>query len=401
MTHSTVSASDFGFFGLDVHKKTISIALATGKGEPRFLCTIPNASDEIAVFFNTHLTRFEQLFAVYEAGGCGYSIARQLNRMGITCIVAAPSKISKAPALKVKNDKKDALMLAKLLRNHVLLDQKELHSVYVPDPSDEAIREKTRQRSFLKKQVISIQNRIMGMIQYYGIPRYTLTKMAWTITYRKWLESINFGNPGVQAVFLQELNHLHYLEDLVAQCDAELAELCRTWNNKTLIVKAFQAFRGVGLLTAANLAAEIGNFSRFDNPSQLMGYIGLTPTEFSSGQRVTRGGITKAGNTRIRRLLIEAVASARHTPKSKRTFFLTHPKGLPMEVKEHAYKAQKRLHKRYWHLLGNGKNPNVAKVALARELLGFIWAVAVSLEQTTADTGPNTTPPDHPNARAA
>ena len=375
MSHSTLSTdlSKARFFGLDVHQKTITIAMATSFGDPQFVETIDNNPAAVARFFEAALKSPGKIYTVYEAGGCGYVLARQLEGMGIDNIVAAPTKIAKAKGEVVKNDKKDSIKLSRLLRNHVFMGQKELHAVYVPEVHDEAIREKTRQREAFKRHAKITQNRITGMLRRYGF-RYNLTKTSWTKTYRRWLETVNFEHHTIQDVFREYLDQLADIEARVRQCDRVIDELSADWN-KAQVVTAFRAFRGIQVLASANIVAEIGDFTRFDSPSKLMGFLGVTPTEYSSGQQVTRGKISKAGNKRLRTLLVEVVSTASRRPKPKAAFLATCPPGLPTEITDHAYKAQCRLYKKYWRLVGKGKNPNVAKIAITRELIGFIWAV--------------------------
>ncbi len=365
------------FFGLDVHQKTITIALATRLGEPRHLATIDNRPSVVKRFFEKHTKTGGPIYVVYEAGGCGFHLARQLEAMGIIVIVAAPSKIKKASG-EVKNDKRDAAKLAKLLRSHILMGHKELHPVAVPEQDDEAIREKSRQRNALLKKVRTTQNQISAMVRRHGL-RYDLTKTLWTKTHRAWLERVDFGNLDLNEVFREYLDHLAEEEARLAKCERQLEAMCASWN-RAEVVKALCALKGVGALTASSLVAEIGSFARFASATELMSYLGLTPSEHSSGEKVTRGRITKAGNKRARTLLIEAACSVRHKPKSKQAFMQSCPTGLPREVIEHAYKAQVRLYKRYWQLINKGKNTNAARTAVARELAGFVWGIALIAE---------------------
>ena len=379
MTHSTANSQQFGLFGLDVHKKTIVIAQAPVSGQAKFVQTISNQSQMVEDFFAPRVQKYEQVHAVYEAGGGGYVLARQLEKMGIKTLVVAPSKILKAPGKKVKNDKKDAENLARLLKNQVLLGQKELHEVIPPDPQDEIIREKVRQRDAFKREAKRLQNQIMAMLLRHGF-HYNLTKTTWTKTYRSWLERLDFGNEKLQVIFLGYLNFLNQVEEQVEACDLELKTLCADWNDQQFIAQALQCFRGISFLSSVTIVAEIGRFSRFQSAPLLMGYIGLTPSEYSSGDSVIRGRISKTGNKRIRTLAVEAACSAYRIPKSLKTFRASCPKGVPEQVIQMAYKAQIRLHNRYCHLIHKGKSTQVARIAVARELLGFLWAAGVFME---------------------
>ena len=372
--HSVAQAR---FFGLDVHQKTIVIAEAPTFGDPTYVKTLENTTKAVQEFFGDLCQDKVAVHTVYEAGGCGFGLARQLTEMGIRNLIAAPSKITRCSG-EIKNDKRDAIKLARLLRNHVLMGHKELHEVYVPEPNDEAVREMMRQRNAFKRQVKVTQNQIMSMLRRYRF-LYTLTKTAWTKTYRSWLERVDFGHVILNNTFREYLDQLADLEARVAKSDEAINQLCQDWS-KAQIVKNLCALRGIQQLTAASLVAEIGVFSRFESASLLMGYIGLTPSEFSSGESVTRGRISKTGNTRVRTLLVEASCCASRKPKSQATFMASCPPGASKEVCLHAYKAQCRLSTKYWRLVNRGKSPNVAKIAVARELLGFIWAIAIMIE---------------------
>lgn len=380
MLHSTLKtdSAKVRIFGLDVHQKTIVIAEASSFGEPKFLTTIDNTSAAAKAFFGPVKDSCDLVFTTYEAGGCGNGLHRLLTEMSIQNTIAAPSKLPRSPGAKVKNDKVDAIKLARLLRNQVLTGEKALHEVYVPEVVDEAIREKTRQRDAFKRQAKVTQNQIMGMLRRHG-KRYSLTKTTWTKTYRLWLVRVDFGHAILNDTFRDYLDHLDFLEQQVAACDRRIDQICKDWN-KGQVVKALAAFRGIKQLTGVNLVAELGTFTRFESAPQLMAYVGLTSTEFSSGESVTRGRITKTGNCRVRTLLVEAACSASRKPKPKAAFFASCPPGLPREVLEHAYKAQCRLYKKYWRMVQAGKHPNTAKIAVARELLGFIWYVGLVME---------------------
>ena len=375
---SEIMKKDVGLYGMDVHKKTITIARADDTGE-QVIATIPNNPQKIEKFFSKAQKKTPEVHTVYEAGGCGFVLARQLKVMGIKNVVAAPSKIEKASGDHVKNDKRDARKLASLLRRHVVLKEKDaIHEVVVPDEEDEAIRDLTRQRKAFKDDAKKTQVRIKALLLRNGF-YYTETATTWTQTYRQWLETLDFGNPHSQKAFHNYLDMLAMQEKAVKDCDDDLKRLCEDWN-KGALVKALMALKGIQFLSAMILVAEIGDFSRFDSPARLMAYLGLTPSEYSSGDRTTRSSISKAGNTRVRTLLIEAAMSARFRPKSRSAFLATCPKGLPPEVLEHAYKGQRRLASKFARLIRAGKNSNVARVAVARELVGFVWAIALMIE---------------------
>jgi len=374
-----IKSAQYRIFGLDVHQKTIVIAESTEKGEPRYVKTIENNEAAVRAFFQPVKDSVELVFTTYEAGGCGNGLHRLLVKMGITNTIAAPSKLPKSPGKKVKNDKVDAINLARLLRYMVLNGElKALHEVYVPEVDDEAIREKTRQRDTFKKQAKSTMNQITSMLRRHG-KKYDLTKTKWTKTYRDWLTRVDFSHATINTTFREYLDHLSTLEALVAKCDREINKLVEEWN-KAPLVKAFSCFRGFQQLASTCLVAEIGVFNRFETAPQIMSFLGMTCSESSSGESVTLGRITKTGNTRARTLLVEAACAASRKPKPKSAFVRTCPPDLPQEVIDHAYKAQCRLYTKYWRLVNKGKSPNKAKIAVARELIGFIWWVAVMIE---------------------
>jgi transposase len=374
---ANVISLDTLFFGLDVHKKTITIALAEIHGEPTYVKTIPNTAHAIKRFFTPYLASGRPIRVVYEAGGCGYTIARQLGNMGIHVIVAAPSKIHKVSG-EVKNDKRDAIKLAKLLRCHILMGQQELHPVHVPEIEDEALRDKTRQRHAFKKKIKATKAQITAMVLRYG-GHYDLTIKQWTVTHRKWLDRLDFKNQFLQDIFREYLDTLAEEEARLERCERALGEMCEAWN-RAEVVKGLCTLKGIKEISAISIVAEVGCFSRFDSATSFMAYLGLTPSEHSSGEKVTRGRITKAGNKRARTLFIEAACAARYKPKSKASFAQTCPEGLPPEIIDHAYKAQIRMHKKYWRLVNKGKNANAARTAVARELAGFVWWIAVAME---------------------
>lgn len=388
MTHSTLfrSKKEIHFYGLDVHQETISIAVAYGTDEPKYLRTIENTAESVEAFFKPRLG--SEIHVVYEAGGCGFVLYRNLTAMGIECLVAAPSKITKT-VKEAKNDKLDAIKLTKLLRNHVLMGGKELHEVYVPDEFTEAIQAATRNREFHKKEEKRIKQRILGMLRKHGF-RYKDTKTNWNKTHRAWLERVKFTCAINQEIYRDLLDSLHEREERVKRWDKRLDELCEQWNQSHLVM-ALCCLKGIQRLTALSIVAEIGNFGRFEHPKYLMAYLGLVPSEYSSGELVTRGKITKTGNKRVRWLLIEAAQAATRIPKSKRSFLASCPPGVPPEAAEHAYKASLRLNKTFYRLLNQGKNSNVAKVAVARELVGFIWGIATIIDSLSSTETPNTT----------
>lgn len=388
MKNSTtkISAGEIGFFGMDVHKKTITIAEYGEHGPPRSVKTIANEANAVKKYFEKRLNRYSKIYTVYEAGGCGFHLHNQLVNMSIECIVCAPSKLETASGNRVKCDRIDAERLGQKLRNEVICGGKELAAVHIPQMSSVAMRELCRHRERFLKLCKSIQNSITGRLQSHGI-NYDLTKNLWTKTFRAWLLKVNFGDRLICEIHMAEINELDRLEALVKTIDEKIKTKVQEWN-KWQVVKALMCFRGISWLNATKMVAEVENFSRFEKAGDIMAYIGLTPSEYSSAERTTKGHITKQGNKRVRVALVEASKSVDRPVKSKKKFREDFEKklqgfdnnDLPPEVLEHAYKAMKRLNDRHFALTKRGKARNVATIACARELLGFIWWVALMME---------------------
>lgn len=353
------------FVGLDVHKKTISVAVAQQDGEPWSWGRIPNQAEAIA-----HLV--EQLGAedtiyTYEAGPTGYGLYRRLRARGARCVVAAPSKIEKAPGDRVKTDRRDALKLVRLLRRG------DLHAVWVPDPQQEAFRDLTRARQAAKQDLQRVRNRITKLLlrvevaEPQGVNR-------WTATYQRWLGQLQMEQPAQQVVLEELRRALEEAEARLERLVRQLKVACKSHPQSSLIA-GLQTLRGVAVITAATVVAELGDPSRFGTARQLMGYVGYGVTEDSSGERVHRGRITRAGNAHLRHTLGEG-AWQHARPVRVGKVLKQQRRGQPPAVVAIAERADERLHRRYWRLVHRGKLPQKAAVAVARELLGFIWAIA-------------------------
>jgi len=355
------------YVGLDVHKETIAVALAeVGKrGEVREHGTVANTPTALKTLVAKLARAGAALRCCYEAGPCGYGIQRQLTAAGHECVVVAPSLIPRKPGDRIKTDRRDAINLAKLHRAG------ELTPVWVPDQAHEAIRDLVRARLAAVRSLRQARQQLSGFLLRHG---HHYHRPAWTLMHRRWLASLKFE---------QSVHHL-VLEDCIAAVEAATARRDRLeahieavlpdWSLAP-VVRALQALRGMALVAAATLVAELGDITRFTNPRQLMAYLGLVPSEHSSGRTRRQGGITKAGNGAARRMLIEAAWSYRFPARISREQLLRQ-ESLPKHIRDTAWKAQERLCRRYRKLTRAGKPPTVVTAAIARELAGFIWAIA-------------------------
>ena len=355
------------YVGLDVHKDSIVVAVAAGglRGEVREYGRIANTSTALDRLLRKLGGDGMRLRFCYEAGPCGYGIQRRLSTRGHECVVVAPSLIPKRAGDRVKTDRRDAAGLAKLHRAG------ELTAVWVPDVGHEAMRDLVRARLDAVHSLRRARQQLSGFLLrhacHYGRP-------AWTRLHRRWLAGLKFE---------QAVHHI-VLEDYIAAVEAaearrnrltaQIEAMLPDWTLAP-VVAALQTMRGMALVNAASLIAELGDLSRFANPRQLMAYLGLVPSEHSSGSSVKRGGITKAGNAAARRLLIEAAWSYRFPARLSRELLLRQ-ESQPRLIRDIAWKGQVRLCARYRRLARTGKPANIVTTAIARELAGFVWAIA-------------------------
>jgi transposase len=315
-----------------------------------------------------------ELRFAYEAGPCGYQVYRHLSALGYDCLVAAPSLIPRRPGDRLKNDRRDALTLARLLRAG------ELTRITVPDPDDEALRDLTRAR----EDAISVERRAKQRTAAFLLRhgrRYP-GKTTWGRGHWRWLTQQVMEHPAQQIVLQEYLDAVRQASDRVQRLTGQIRELVPAWRRAPLVA-ASQALRGVSLIVAATVAAEVGDLGRFQNPKELMAYLGLVPSEHSSGASVRRGRITKTGNGHARRVLVEAAWAYRLRARLTRPL-LKRQEGLPEHLRQLAWKAQLRLCARYRRLLARGKHKNTIVTAIARELAAFIWALGQALEPVTA-----------------
>jgi transposase len=359
--------------GLDVHKDSITIAVAEpgSKGEIRLFGTITN--DLHAV--EKALTRIRkahpgaQLEVAYEAGPCGFVIARRLKQLQVPCTVAAPSLIPKQPGSPFKTDQRDARAIARLLRAG------ELTGVYVPEPTDEAIRDLCRARTDAVDDLRRCRFRLKAFLLRHGY-RYQ-GKANWSQPHMRYLRELVLPHPAMKTILEEYLQGIDAAHARVERIEASMLLLLESWRLKPA-VQALMAFRGFQLVASMITVSELGDIHRFKHPRQLMTYLGLVPTESSSGPRQCLGGISRCGNGHQRWLLTECAEHYVLAPKISKELS-ARQEGQSAEVRELSWKAQNRLHLRFMKLLGRRLQRNKAKVAIARELCGFIWALLRSL----------------------
>jgi len=357
---------------MDVHKKTITVATADeGRQEkPRVYGTIANELDALDKFCRKMVSSANRLYFVYEAGPCGYGIYRHLTHKGFDCMVAAPSMIPRKSGDRIKNDNRDAVMLARLHRAG------ELTAVYVPDARDEAMRDLTRAREDAVRASRKAKQQLGAFLLR---NRLTFTgKSKWSKAFFTWLSNIAMPYPAQQVALQEYIDTVHENCNRVDRLTDQIRQLVPGWRLGP-IVSALQTARGVSLIVAVTILAELGDLSRFDKPSQLMAYLGLIPSEHSTGLSIKKGGITKTGNCHARRVLVEAAWSYRMPARVSRSLS-KRQEGVPTQVCQIAWKAQLRLCARFRRLAARGKSKQKVVTAIARELSAFLWAMAKQVQ---------------------
>lgn len=363
------------YVGLDVHKETIAVSVAEAHGgEVRYVGEIANTGEAIEKLARQLRKGGAELSFCYEAGPCGYGIHRQLSELGWDCQVVAPSLIPKKAGDRVKTDRRDSLSLARLHRAG------ELTPVWVPDGVQEGLRDLTRAREDMKHLQRQAKQRLLAFLLRHG-KRYG-GRSNWTQAHYRWFEEVKFAQPVQQIVFQEYVDTVKALTQRVAALDQGI-ESAAAESVFWPVIEGLMALRGVSLLTAATIVAEIGDLKRFASAPQLMAYLGVVPSEHSSGGTKSRGGITKTGNGHVRRVLVEAAWTYRH-PARKTAVLQRRARHTSEAIQEIAWKAQKRLCSRYRLLEARGKLKVQACTAIARELAGFIWAIGQALPQRAA-----------------
>jgi transposase len=353
------------YVGLDVHKDSIVIAFAReGRQAAENWKTIPNDGVRLRKALKMLVADGESLKVCYEAGPTGFGLCRRLREAGVDCMVVAPSLVPGKPGDRVKTDRRDARKLAHFLRSG------DLTEVYVPDEAVEAIRDLERARDDAKCAERVARHQLSKFLLRHD-RRWEGT--TWTLKHRDWIRAQRFAYPAQQRVLDDYLKTVEDLAERVERLTAHVAELVQETALAPL-VRALQAFRGISVVSAVTIAAETGDLRRFATAGQFMSYVGLVPSEDSTGKRRRQGAITRCGNGHLRRILVEAAWHYRHLPSMSKELRRRN-QGIAVGVQRIAWEAQKRLNKRLYHLIHAGKSVQKAITALARELAGFLWAV--------------------------
>ena len=356
------------YVGLDIHKDSVAIAIAdAGRSAPRFLGTIPSSLATVARMLRRHCQARRTLI-VYEAGPCGYGWVRYLSSQGWQCEVIAPARIARSPAEKrIKTDRRDALLLARESRAGNLV------AVIVPDARDEAIRDLSRAREDAVRARLKARQQLQAMLLRLG-HHYT-GKSSWTAAHERHLTRVRFEHLAQQIAFDEYRSAVKDAHERIERLTQALREHSETWRMRP-VVNALMCMRGFEFTAAVTLIAELGDLKRFEHPKALMAYLGLVPSEYSSGNTRQQGSITKTGNRHARRILVESAWTYRFNPRVSRVIEVRQ-QGQPKAIRDIAWKAQLRLTYRFRKLnAGRKMTQNKCLIAVARELAGFVWDIA-------------------------
>lgn len=361
--------------GMDVHKKTIAVAvLFPGMDQIGERSTIENTPEAIRKLVQRLSAQGPVIFC-YEAGPCGYTVHRQITEMGHVCEVIAPALTPRRPGDRVKTDARDAEKLARLFRAG------ELTIIRIPTREEEAVRDLVRAREDALVDRLRARHRLSKLLLRQG-RLYQQTK-NWGVAHWAWIRSQRFDLAPLQSTLEAYQRHLQEADEHLLDLDKQVEALAKMPIYQRP-VRYLRCLKGIDTLSALTLVAEIQDFDRFHRAPSFMAFTGLTGSEYSSGDRVIRGSITKVGNPHVRRILVEAAWHSRQPSAGVSHLLADRRRGCPLEIKQIAYRAQQRLHRKYWRLIQRGKRPQVAVVACARELGGFIWAISRHFPQAKA-----------------
>jgi transposase len=353
------------YVGLDVHKDSITVAYAIGLGEVELFGKIGTTQIEVNRLCKRLQAKAKHVCIVYEAGPCGYGLYRQIVANGFDCMVCAPSLIPRKPGERVKTDRRDAIKLVRSLRAG------DLSAVHVPSVEDESFRDLARAWSAAREDLKQARQRLKSFLLSHGV--HYLGRADWGPAHRRWLSTFSFDSAWQQLAFNE---HRRTIEDRMAQCERleiALHEAVVDWRFYPAVL-ALQTMRGIQFTSAVGLVSELGDLSRFEHPRQLMAWIGVTPSEHSSGGKRRQGSITKTGNSYARKLLVESAWSYRHPARVSIEIQRRH-EGIPKAIIDRSWDAQLRLCRRFRRLVAKGKSAHIAIIAVARELVAFVWDI--------------------------
>ena len=361
------------YVALDDSKRKLVAGILRPEAIQPELRELPNEPHHIRRLFE-RLKREGPVAACYEAGVSGYNLYRQITALEVACQVVAPALTPRRPGQRIKTDRRDAAKLVRFFRAG------ELTPIHVPDEAEEGARDLLRCRDDVRRDVLRWRHRVLKLLTRHG--RVYLDGRNWSQRHWRWIREQRFDVPALQRAFEASLFALEQALARLGELDKESIALANTEPYR-IPVGWLRCFRGIDTLSAMILLAEIVDFQRFRSPRELMAYLGLVPSEHSSGDKERRGALTKAGNSHARRVLVEAAWHYRHRPTAGGAL-ARRSQGQPEAIIGQAGRAQQRLHRRYRHLVGHGKRTPIAVAAVARELVGFLWAAMTGRESRPA-----------------